>query len=198
MSSKFEIKGLREVAQNIATLETAIKTDIARTSLRSGALKILDRIKAATYTTFNRLDGMILSGFQVRVGAAAKGDVLSSVIVQREQQLKGVQFKAVRARLRRPGKKRGPSRAVAFWWRFLEFGTKPRGNVRGERIKVSKKGQRSKWKSLQSTGSNRGAVSPRKWVRPSLQVAASGAIVEVSNTMSRRISEEASKLPKTI
>jgi len=189
---KIEVKGLAKTAANLKSLGTAMATVVARDSLRAGAQSIISKLRGATYTTFQRLDGMIKAGYQARVGRSAKGEILHSVIAQKQQSLKGAAFKGVRARLRRPGRKRGPTRAVAFWWRFLEYGTEPRGNVAGQRLRQKGK----KTIRLRSTGKNLGSVEPRPWVGPTLAGAASGAVIATANKMRERIDEEAKKLPK--
>jgi len=87
-----------------------------------------------------------------------------------------VAFQSVVRRPRAVG--RLPPKAwVAFYWRFLEFGTNTRSNARG---------------------ANRSSTPISSWIRPALAQASGGALTALQKLFMEMTAEEIAKLPPTI
>ena len=200
-----ELRGLREAAENLRKIGKVAATELSRDALRDGALVVNRAVKAATYTTFQRRTGFIKAGFGVRVAKELKGDVLRAWIVQYEQSLAGgsAEKKAQRAAYLPAAKGRKQSfYNLAFWWRFLEFGTKGRRNARTSKgARISKKTgllnlRTRRAKARYDAAKSLGDIAPRPWVRPAFGGSAAGAIETFDRSFRRRLSAEIDNLPK--
>lgn len=192
MAGSIEVKGLKQARENLFKLSEEVGVKITRAALLEAGLVINRALKAATYTTFNRKTGRIQAGFGVRVGMAPKDEVLSAVVVQYPRPL------AAGPRLKSAAKQeRG---GVAYWWRFLEFGTFLRKSVRTPRTKQVKSlrpGTRSAkaWARWQSAPS-RGRIEPREWIRPTFTHEVEAAVERFAREFRRTTEDEVNKLPK--
>jgi hypothetical protein len=174
----YQVKGVRETSENMLSLGKQYSDRIATVSLRSFNFHIIDRMREATYTTFDRQTGLIKSGFGVRTGKL-KNNVLVSFGVQQPQaaiNMGSIAFKSVARRPRATGKL-PPSQWVAFYWRFLELGTNNRTNQRG---------------------ANRGAISSRSWLQPSFNTAVPSALEGFVKLQRKMVEEVCDRMPKTI
>lgn len=193
-----EVKGLRQAAENLADLEGAVQKEIARDSLRAGALDILAAVKGATYTTFIKRSGYIKSGFGVRVGHDLVGSTLNSFIVQYPQNIAGASAatKLFRASVLKSSKRPRSVNLehVAFYWRFLEFGTRQRRSVREPKGSRTKSQQRAleKFKASHALG----AIAARPWVRPAFAATAGQSVEAFAAKMRTEIDAKVSGYPK--
>jgi HK97 gp10 family phage protein len=202
--SALDVKGLKEAIQNLNTLQGNVKAEIGRDALRAGLLVVNKAVKAATYTTFRRIDGVIQSGFGVRVGKELKGTVLSAVVVEYPQSLIG--HSAMSRAYRRhhsASRKFSTGRArkidlnqVAYWWRFLEFGTQQRRTARTPKSMLAKTRRQQRAISRFNAASSTGSVMARPWVRPAFQGTAQGAVDAFIATMRQRIEDSVNSMPK--
>lgn len=199
-----KVTGLKEAIENFNKLTGLVRKEIGRDALRAGLLIVNKAVKASTYTTFRRVDGVIQSGFGVRVGKGPKGSVLTAVVVEYPQSMIGntPMTRAFR-RHHSPSRKfaTGRGRAVnlfqiAYWWRFLEFGTQERRTARQPKsmVRKTRRQQRAvyRWQTASSTGS----VAPRPWVRPAFQGTAQSAVDAFVATMHQRIEETVNSMRK--
>jgi HK97 gp10 family phage protein len=197
-----EVKGLKEAVKNFNDLTGKVKLEIGREALRDALLVVLEKVKGATYTTFTKRTGAIQSGFGVRVGQSLKDDVLTSVVVEYPQTMIGntPMTRAFRSHHSARGRSRKPVSLfqVAYWWRFLEFGTGPRRTARTPKTLTPRKGAKglnraiAKFKASRSTGS----VTARPWVRPAFAASAQTAVDTFTQSMRRRIERAANAMPK--
>lgn len=192
MPTTVEVRGLAAAAKNLALIGKVGATELSREALRDGAQVINQRVKAATYTSFIKRTGAIRAGFGVRVAKALKGTELLSFIVQHETAI------ALRPRKKR-SRKPQPKAGIAFWWRYLEFGTGPRKSVKKPRGKrPPKEGSRAaKALARYAAAASRGQITARKWIRPAFSASAESAIQTFDGSFRRRLEAEVSKLPKT-
>ena len=199
--SALKVTGLKEAIENLDKLDDQVKGEIGRAALLASLLQVNKAVKAATYKTFNRIDGAIQSGFGVRVGKELKGTVLSAVVVQYPQSMIGntPMTQAFRRHNTAKGRKRVISLfQVAYWWRFLEFGTKPRRTARtpksmDAKTSLSRQARAiGRWQRASSTG----AITARPWVRPAFQSTSQGAVDAFVETMRQRIEESVNSMPK--
>lgn len=189
MPTQVEVRGLRAAAENLAIIGKVGSTELSREALRDGAWVIGRKVKAATYTSFIRRTGAIRAGFGVRVAKALKGTELLSFIVQRETAA------ALRPRKKR-SRKPQPKAGIAFWWRYLEFGTGPRKSVRkprGKRINARSIRAQARYDAAAS----RGQIAARKWIRPAFAGGAADAIDTFGKSFRRRVESAVNALSKT-
>jgi hypothetical protein len=204
---RVEVTGLDRAKENFKKLDGDMKTEIGRAALREQALRVLRSIKAATYTTFIRRSGFIKKGFGVRVGKQLNADEhLNAVIVEYPQSAIGGGEEPARFRASafRKGKwaKNPDKKAIAFWWRFLEFGTADRKNVRkpkGARIskrtgKLNRRSQRAldRFNAAHSLG----RIAARPWVRPAFSASVHSSIDRFTAVIRKKTEETVSNYPK--
>jgi len=176
----FQVIGLRETYANLAQFEKQYTSKVASVALRALNFRILDAVRDATYTTFNQRTGLIRSGLGVRTQKKIHSDKIVSFVVENPQTpftMNKIQFRSVARRPRAAGSL-PPRTWVAFYWRFLEFGTNPR--------------------SLESNGANRGTGPERSWVRPAFNQALSGALDRFAKISQEMTDEICAKLPPTV
>jgi len=188
MATVIEVKGLAECQANFRALLRDTRTKIANDAMREMAWRLARPMRAATYTTFAKQSGKIQSGLSVIVQKEFSGTELKAHVVEYPQSITGpdpVQQlfrKHMRLKGHRPGRKySGPDKGarvdlagVAYWWRFLEFGTQMRRAMRTPNFlktgKISSNpkrqgAQRAQAASWQSSPS-RGGITSRSWLRP--------------------------------
>jgi len=187
------VKGLKEARANLDKLSKETGVKITRAALLSAALIINREIKAATYSTFTRRTGRIKAGFGVRVGKEPKDDVLSAVVVEYpREQSSGPLLKAVRDKAER--------NAVAYWWRFLEFGTSGRRaaktpkHQRQGRVARGIKQQRAE--AAYNAARSRGDLAARPWVRPAFRGSVQQAVEQFSKSFRENTDKEVKALQK--
>lgn len=212
MPVKMEVVGLDQAAKNLDTLTGQIKSNIGRASLRAAAQLIVKRLVQTTYSTFQKRSGAINAGWAVRVGEHLKGDVLSSVIVEKPQAVSGFAGQLSKAQRRRAKAAADRNRVskqqgVAYWWRFLEFGTQKRkasatprfmrhgGKARTDRQRKSA----TAW----AASADRGRIDTvniagqqRSWVRPAFNSEVRNSIETFAATMRRLTDENVNAMPK--
>lgn len=192
-----EVKGLSQAIANLNKLTGAVKAEIGRASLAAGLSVIKAAVLGATYSTFAKQTGAIKAGFGIRVGHQLKGTVLSAVIVQYPQSIAGQSpMKAAFLRHRQSTRKRAVSLyQVAFWWRFLEFGTGPRRSVATP--SSSGHGKRHEARVRRYAGAaSRGAIVARSWVRPAAASTAQPSVDQFAATMRERVEQAVKEMPK--
>ena len=159
-------------------MDAKYKKKIAKVALRSLNFHILDVIRSNTYSTFEQTTGLIKSGLGVRTGNLTGGSIASFIVENPQATISmgKVAFMSVARRPRASGLP--PKSWVAFYWRFLEFGTQPR--------------------SLTSNGAYRGSGPERSWVRPSFQQAVGGALEAFKKLVKDMTDEACKELPSTV
>lgn len=166
------VEGLKATAQNLLTMSTRIQRNVGRTALRAAANVLVRKIKSDSGSTYKTITGMIRKGFSAGVGKVQPGDVQYASVFQRKQMIstKTAKGRIAARKLTRPGKSAPPKKATAYWWRFLEFGTRAR---------------------------KRGRVMARPWVEPAASAVAGQAVEAFRDNMAKRVDEETKSLPST-
>lgn len=167
-----KVEGLRATAQNLLVFNQRIQKNIGRTALRAAANTLGKRIKADSGTTYKSITGMVKRGFSTGIAKVQPGEIQYASVYQRKQNIstKTAAGKLAAHKLTRRGKAAPPKKALAYWWRFLEFGTKPR---------------------------KRGSGPPLPWIEPAAKAVAGQAVEAFRDNMRRRIDQESSSLPTT-
>ena len=201
-----EIKGLSQALANLQQLSKDVQLKLSRDALREASWTIAKAVRGATYTTFHRLTGAIQSGFSVQVAQQPHtATELDAYVVQYQQGIIGTSAaamafrKAVIAHRRRRSRQPIQLQQVAFWWRFLEFGTQPRRAMRTPAFSrhVSKRTDRQKKRLAAFNASpSRGGISGRSWVRPAFSTSAQTSIETFRDTLLRELQQETDQLPK--
>lgn len=183
------VTGLRQAAENLAKLSAETQTSIMRAAVWAGLDVVRKAAAGATYTTFKRRAGAIGRGFGIAVAREPSGTELIGALTQDLQAAAGL------GRVFKGTRKRGQPRAlpvdykaVAYWWRFLEFGTGPRRAMRmpGKRASAARLAK-------YQASANRGAIASRSWVRPATSGSAQAAVDAFDKKLRERI--EATPLP---
>lgn len=198
-----EVRGLREAAKNLEAIGKAGALALSRDALRDGARVLVRVIKAATYTTFQRRTGLVQSGFGTRIAQQLKSEVLLGFVVQFPQSLAGgsAQKKAQRAAYLPAAKGRKQSfYNLAFWWRFLEFGTKGRRAAKTPAFhragRLARGARQQKALARYSASKTVTDLAPRPWVRPAFGGSAPGSIQAFEKSFRTRIETAVNNLPK--
>lgn len=188
-----EIFGLKEARDNLYRLSRDLGIQITRAALLDAALIINRAIKNETYSTFTRRTGRIKAGFGVRVGKQPKNSVLNAVVVQYPREVSvGPRLKAAREKSDR--------NAVAYWWRFLEFGTSGRRAVRTPKHlrlgRLARGGKQQKAEAAYNAARALGDLAARPWVRPAFRGSVEAAVEQFGKSIRENTDKEVSKLPK--
>lgn len=207
MPTRMDVKGLSEAKANFEKLGTLVQQEIGRQSLREAAWELAKPMRAATYTTFQRRTGAIRSGLSVSIQREPKDGSLTGYVEEYAQSIAGpaTPFATlVRKRLAAKRRKATPTSYVAFWWRYLEFGTGPRraGStptfLRSGKIAGTTRGQLRQLKSAQRwlATASRGGIKSRSWIRPVFGGAAPQSITSFRDTILKLIDAAVSAMPK--
>lgn len=192
MPTRIEVRGLKKAAENLHIIGSIGGKALSRDALRDGARIIVRALKAATYQNFQRRTGAIKAGFAARVAQDFKSGLLRGYVVQMGTAL------ALRAKKTKRGKPQ--TEGVAYWWRFLEFGTQGRRTARTP--KFLRKGRMARGKrqlrafARYSAAKSLGDITPRNWVRPAFGGSAAGAIETFGKSFRTRIEAEVGNLSK--
>lgn len=207
MPTRVDVKGLSEAKANFEKLGTLVQQEIGRQSLREAAWALAKPMRAATYTTFRRRTGAIRSGLSVSIQREPKDGSLTGYVEEYAQSIAGpaTPFATlVRKRLSAKRHKSTPTSYVAFWWRYLEFGTGPRhvrrtpSFLRSGRIAKTEKGQQRQLSSAKRwmASASRGGIKSRSWLRPIFGSNARNAIQSCRETFLKLVDAAASAMPK--
>jgi hypothetical protein len=203
------VTGLKQAAENLMNIGSGeLRTLIARDSARAAAWVIGDAVKDRTYTTFQKQTGWIKSGIGVRVAMGVRNNVLNSVIGEMPQYAGSFNPAAALFRQHHHGRAhhKAPALAeVAFWWRFLEFGTHERHRKSTPKFlykpppkrQLTKRRLASRALKLGAwhASASRGGISGRQWVRPAFAASQLKAVEQYEATMRNRTEEEVNNLP---
>jgi len=204
MAEGITVSGLRQALGNLSRIKGDIAFRVGREASLAAGLVITNAVKRATYTTFNRQTGAIQSGFGVRVGHELKGTKLNSVVVEYPQNVGGHSLKGLmklfHGRRTSQAAKTPADAGVAFWWRFLEFGTGKRRSARlpsfMKKGRVARTARNMHAQSRYEHAHSTGALSARPWVRPAFDSSAPAAIDAFRAVFLKRTAEETDNLPK--
>jgi hypothetical protein len=207
MATRVELNGLSQAKDNFQKLGADIQKEIGRAALREAGWVLARPMRAATYTTFLRRTGAIKSGLGVVVARNAKDDSLTALVEEYPQSLAGAAtpFKSlVRQRLATSRRRSTPTASIAFWWRFLEFGTGPRRARATPRfLRTGKVSRTAKGEARQLKSANRwlafgarGGIRPRTWLRPVFGANAAQALSSFRDTLFKLIDAAVSAMPK--
>lgn len=170
MTTETRVLGLPNLMQNLRTLEEKLALSILRQSSRKAANVYLAATRATTYGTGRQKITGLLQRSQ-SIASKMQGDTITS----------GVKVRAVSvsstssfARNYRRVHNTTKTKTLAYYWRFLEFGTPQRHT---------------------KSGANRGLITPRPWVRPAFEARADAAIEAYRVNTRDRLDEEARQLP---
>lgn len=179
MADDIRVLGLAQVVKNLQTLSEALQKKIMRRAVRAAAVPYAKEVKATTYGgKRHRRTGLLIASQSISTGT--KGDDVIAKVRMRDVNIaKDNKIgRAVRgARSLVPGAAKTPEKYRAFYWRFLEYGTKQR---------------RTK------SGADRGAVGESKWVRPAFDSKSDEAINAFRLRLASDLEAEAAKLPKGV
>jgi HK97 gp10 family phage protein len=192
------VAGLRAAAKNLALIGKVGSTELSRDALREGARVVSRAAAAGTYQNFIMRTGAIRFGFGVRVAKELKGEELAAFVVQRETALA---LRPTKKRSRKPK----PTKGVAYWWRYLEFGTTGRKTAKTPKFlrkaKVSKSprvlARQSKALARYTAAKSQGDIKARNWIRPAFAANAPGAVDTFGANFRRRVEAAVNSLSKT-
>jgi HK97 gp10 family phage protein len=200
MANGITVTGLREAAANLTKIKSDVALQAGREASLAAGLVITDAVKRATYSTFNRVEGAIKSGFGVRVGHALKGTTLNSVVVEYPQTIVGAVLSKMQRHTGKAAASTPAEAGVAFWWRFLEIGTQPHRSVRMPSF--MKQGVAPRTRRNVRAGEryqhshSLGSIGGRSWVRPAFSSSAPAAIEAFRAAFLKRAAIETDKLQK--
>jgi HK97 gp10 family phage protein len=197
-----EVTGLRQCIANLKKLDTDLRQELAGKALREACWAIAKPMRDATYTTgFKRITGAVQKGISVAVQHDPKENQLKAYVVEYPQSISGgsTPFKALmrkRATKRRSGKV--DIRQTAFWWLFLERGTRKRKSVKAPRGKrPARPGTRSaRARARFEAAPSRGGIRPMPWLAPTFNAKAVEAINTCRDTIKKLIDAAVSAMPK--
>jgi hypothetical protein len=196
-----EVTGLSQCLANMKKLTSDAQREIGADALREACWQIAKPMREATYTTgFKRITGAIQKGLSVAVQHDPKSNELHAYVVEYPQSIAGAQtpFKALVRRRTARARKKVDIRQTAFWWLFLERGTKPRKSVKAPRGKrVIRPGTRSalaraRWEAAPS----RGGIKAMPWLKPTFNATATQAINSCRDIFLKLTDAAVSAMPK--
>jgi hypothetical protein len=207
---KLTVEGLKQAQENLKKLDEDTQKEIGREALREMGWTLARPMRVATYTTFKRQTGAIRSGLGVAVQREASEDILKAFVWEYPQRVGGVVTPfslKVMARKRAKAGGRGvkaPASSIAFWWRFLEFGTQERRAARTPKFlrtgRIAKSGRvllrqasaAAAWKA----SAGRGGIASRSWLRPVFGAEAPEAINAYREKLLKLIDAAIGNMPK--
>lgn len=165
------------IAQAVATLRelgNVVMKRVTRKSVRAATKLIQRQVKSTTYSgDRQRRTGLLGRSLAITVSSKGGGDSIVGKIVMRPVSVTGKSKVAQNVRRSKKAKLNNATEMAAFYWRFLEKGTKQRQT---------------------QSGANRGSVSPRPWVEPAFDSKATQAIDAFASVFNRETEDEARKL----
>lgn len=177
MADTIRVLGLEQAKRNLQTLSDKLQNSIVRAAMRQAANVFLKATRAGTYGGGRmQRTGLLLRSQSVSSGK--RGDVISAKVRMREVNVGGTSAFAKGVRSARGIKQL--SRTVT---RRGKTTTKP----------VSMRA--FYWWFLEK-GTKR--IAPRPWVVPAFQAHSGGALDAFGESLTRRLEDEANKLPKGV
>jgi len=183
-------------------LTTDAQHEIGRDALREACWAMTKPMREATYTSgFKRITGAIRTGLSVAVQHDPKDDRLKAYVVEYPQKISGAEtpFKTLVRKRAARAKKKVDLQQVAFWWRYLEFGTNPRKSVATPKAKrrnlrpgTRSARARARWEAAPS----RGGIKPMPWLRPTFNQTGAQAINSCRDIFTKLIDAAVSAMPK--
>jgi len=172
-----QLRGIEQSKRNLLTLSTKIQKSIVRAAIRQMANVFLRQTRTTTYGAGRQQrTGLLLRSQSVSTNAKA-GEVTAKIRM-RDVNVSGSTPIARRVRAGRSFAKAKPPLAMrAFYWSFLEFGTKQRAT---------------------NKGANRGVVTPRAWVVPAFDAKAFEAIDAFTKRFADGVEQACRELPKGV
>jgi hypothetical protein len=196
-----EVSGLKQCLDNMKKLSTDAQREIGAQALREAGWAIAQPMRTATYTTgFKRITGAIQKGLSVAVQHDPKNNELKAYVVEYPQSIAGAEtpFKALVRKRRARTRKKVDIRQTAYWWLFLERGTKARKSVKAPRGKRAiRPGTRSarafaRWQAAASRGGSRSMP----WLKPTFNAKAADAINTCRDIFLKLTDAAVSAMPK--
>ena len=198
-----EVTGLKQCLDNMKKLSTDAQREIANNALREACWTIAEAMRAATYTSgFKRITGAIQKGISVAVQHDPKNDELKAYVVEYPQSVAGAEtpFKAlVRKRKGLRSRTKIDIRYTAYWWLFLERGTRQRKSVRTPRmgLRSLKAGSRSaRARARFEAAPSRGGIRKMSWLEPTFNAKATDAINTCRENFLKLVDAAVSAMPK--
>lgn len=170
------VLGLQQAARNLATLSDKLQNSIVRQAARQAVNVMARQVKSTTYGgDRHQRTGLLLKS--QTVSTRVTGGEVSARVKMRDVNIASNSKIARAVRSRRSfSKGKPPDKFRAFYWWFLEHGTKTRRT---------------------SHGADRGAVGARPWVVPAFDAKVGAALDAFQKTLTDRLDEESRKLPLT-
>jgi HK97 gp10 family phage protein len=174
MADGIRVLGVSQAVKNLQTLSTRLQSNIVRQATRAAVNTIASAVKAKTYGAGRQKQTGLLLRSQ-RVSVSKQQDEITGRLRMKKIDVSGKSrlARAVRKRRGIDPKGKGTQQA-AFYWLFLEKGTKER-TTRG--------------------GAKRGAVPASPWVNPTFDERADSAIEAFRKVLSERVTQECAQLP---
>lgn len=171
------VVGIAKAVENLRLMGDAITKRVTRKAVRQATRVIMLQIKQTTYSgDRQRRTGLLGRSIGMAVSTKLRGFVVGKVVA-RPVDVTGKSKVAQAVRRARKAKLNNATETTAFYWRFLEKGTKARST---------------------QGGANRGSVSPRPWVVPAFNARSSEAIDVFAKIFNRETEAEARKLDKGV
>lgn len=167
------VLGISQAVANLRTMADALQVRVTRKAVRAATTVILKQIKATTYNApRDRRTGLLGRSLGLTISTRKAGWVVGKIIM-RPVDVTGKSRVAQHVRRLKKAKLGNATEMAAYYWRFLEKGTKKR----------STKG-----------GANRGSVPAMPWVVPAFDAKSTEALDVFSKVFNRETEAEAKKL----
>jgi len=167
------VLGIADCVRNLKKLGDTVMTRVTRKAVRSATAVILRQVRRTTYSgDRDRRTGLLKASLGMSVSAKSAGLIVGKVVM-RPVDVTGKSRVAQNVRRKRKAKQNNATEMAAFYWRFLERGTKKR----------TTKG-----------GANRGSVNPSPWIEPAFDSTNAEALDKFKQVFERETEAEARKL----
>ncbi|HKV17354.1 MAG TPA: HK97-gp10 family putative phage morphogenesis protein [Reyranella sp.] len=171
------VVGISKAVANLKQLGDAIASRVTRKAVRAATRVIMLQVKRTTYSgDRDRRTGLLGRSLSMTV-SAKQGKAIVGKVVMRPVDVTGKSKVAQNVRRARKAKLGNATQMTAFYWRFLEKGTKTRAT---------------------QSGANRGRVMPSPWVVPAFDAKSGEAIDVFAKIFNRETDAEARKLDKGV
>lgn len=171
------VLGVAQAVKILRELGDKVAKRVTRKAIRASTRIIMREVKRTTYSGGReRRTGLLGRSLAMTVSSKGGGDRIVGKIVMRPVDVTGKSKVAQHVRRSRKAKLGNATEMAAFYWRFLEKGTKARQT---------------------QSGANRGHVSPRPWVVAAFDAKSGAAIDAFAAIFNREIEDEARKLSST-